>query len=129
MDTPALRAWLPLVAAVTLNAAANVLLKLGANREQLAVATTSAVDKGLAFFNAITLVAIVLFGVNVLFYRKALNGLPLSVAYPVMLSGSLLLATVAARLLPSMNERLSGVQLTGMGVIIVGVIMVTRGAG
>ncbi|MHB8879468.1 MAG: DMT family transporter, partial [Myxococcaceae bacterium] len=67
-----------------------------------------------------------LFGLNILFYRKALQGLSLSTAYPVMLSGSLLLATLGARFVPVLNERISPVQVAGMFVVVAGVWMVTR---
>lgn len=121
-----LRQWIPLIIALVLNAAANVLLKVGATVEKPAADSASLVSKVLGFLNAVTLVALFLFGLNILFYRKALGALPLSVAYPVMLSGSLLLATVAARFLPMLDERISPLQLAGMVVIVAGVWMVTR---
>lgn len=121
-----LRSWAPLLVALVLNAAANVLLKVGAVTEKSGPAGDAPLAKALAFFNAVTLVALALFGLNILFYRKALGALPLSVAYPVMLSGSLLLATLAARFLPTLNERISPVQVAGMFVVVVGVWMVTR---
>jgi multidrug transporter EmrE-like cation transporter len=127
-------AWIPLVVALILNAAANVLLKVGAATATAATAATAATPSGAGglaaraggFLNAVTIVAIALFGLNVLFYRKALEGVPLSVGYPVMLSGSLVLAVVASSLLPGLHERLNGVQVGGMAVIVVGVWMVTR---
>lgn len=61
-----------------------------------------------------------------LFYRKALEGIPLSVGYPVMLSGSLLLAVLAARFLPGLQERISPLQLAGMVLIVIGVWLVAQ---
>ena len=127
-----LRLWLPLIVALVFNAAANVLMKVGA-KGGVAPGDATLLEKGLYFFNGITIVAIILFGVNVLFYRKALEGIPLSVGYPIMLSGSLLLAVLAARFLPGLRERISPVQVAGMVLIVLGVWLIsqqpTRGAG
>jgi multidrug transporter EmrE-like cation transporter len=123
---PTVRLWFPLAVALVLNATANVLLKVGAATAKPVAENAAALDKALAFLNGVTLVAIVFFGVNILFYRKALQGLSLSTAYPVMLSGSLLIATLAARFVPVLNEKISPLQVGGMLVIVVGVWMVTR---
>src|SRR4029453_6039183 len=103
----ALSSWVWLSVALTLNAAANVLLKIGAVTEKPVAEGSAAVTRAASFLNAVTLVAIFLFGLNILFYRKALSGLSLSTAYPVMLSGSLLLASVAAVVLPVLGERIT----------------------
>ena len=50
----------------------------------------------------------------------------MKVAYPVMLSGSLLLAVVAARFLPSLHETISPRQIVGMVVVVIGVWLVVR---
>jgi len=118
-----LRLWLPLIVALVCNAAANVLMKIGARG---GAEGGTLLEKGAHFFNAVTIVAIILFGVNVLFYRKALEGIPLSVGYPIMLSGSLLLAVLAARFLPQLQERISPLQLAGMALIVLGVWLVTQ---
>ncbi len=118
--------WVPLVVALVLNAAANVLLRIGAVTEPSVGADPTLVRKALAFLNGVTLVAMVLFGLNLLFYRKALERVPLSVAYPIMLAGSLVLATLAARFIPVLQETISTMQVAGMVVIVVGAWMVTR---
>mgnify|MGYP001421973043 CR=1 FL=1 len=117
-----LRLWLPLIVALVFNAAANVLMKIGANGAD----GGTLLAKGAHFFNTVTIVAIILFGVNVLFYRKALEGIPLSIGYPIMLSGSLLLAVLAARFLPALHERISPLQLAGMALIVAGVWLVAQ---
>lgn len=118
--------YLLLAIALVLNAAANVLLRVGAVSGR-APADAAAVGRALAFLNGVTLAAIALFGLNILVYRKALERLPLTLAYPVMLSGSLILATLVARAVPSLHETLSPLRLAGMGVIVIGVWMVARG--
>jgi small multidrug resistance pump len=118
--------WVPLVIALVLNAAANVLLRIGAVKQQSPGSEESLVAKGAAFLNATTIIAMALFGMNLLFYRKALERVPLTVGYPIMLSGSLVLATVAAAVIPSLGEKLSALQLVGMGLILVGVWVVIR---
>ncbi|MHB0939492.1 MAG: DMT family transporter [Armatimonadota bacterium] len=117
------RLWLPLIIALVFNAAANVLMKIGARG---GADGGTLLEKGMHFFNAVTIVAIILFGINVLFYRKALEGIPLSVGYPIMLSGSLLLAVLAARFLPMLQERISPLQVAGMVLIVIGVWLVTQ---
>jgi len=118
-----LRLWLPLIVALVFNAAANVLMKIGAKG---GADGATLLQKGTHFFNAVTIVAIILFGINVLFYRKALEGIPLSIGYPIMLSGSLLLAVLAARFLPGLQERISPLQIAGMVLIVLGVWLVTQ---
>jgi len=123
--------WLPLVIALVLNAAANVLMKIGAVQEKAAAPglgpDASFVARALNFLNAATVVGIVLFAANVLVYRKALDALNVSVAYPIMVSGGLILVSLAAAGLPVLRERISLLQIAGMALIAVGVWLVARG--
>ena len=120
--------WVFLIVALALNAVANVLMKVGA-KDQLPLAHgAGAAAKVAAFLNLATVCGIVLFAVNVLFYRRALDGISLSVAYPIMVGGGLVLVTLAACLLPRLAERIGFVQVLGMVLIALGAWLVTRPA-
>jgi multidrug transporter EmrE-like cation transporter len=119
--------WLPLVVALVLNAAANVLIKVGAKLAAPLGTTAPFLDKVLNFLNAATIAGIVLFAANVLVYRKALDNLDISVAYPIMVSVGLILVTIASVTLPVLSERVSAVQIAGMVLISIGVWLVARG--
>jgi len=124
---PAIRIWLPLIVALLLNATANVMLKVGSKAAKPLGAEASFAEKFFNFLNPITIVAIGLFAANIIAYRKALDGLSISVAYPIMVSSGLVLVTLAAAMLPVLNERISLVQIAGMALIGIGVWMVTAG--
>ncbi len=115
--------WLPLTIALVLNAAANVLMKVGANTAKTLSDSATVLDRTLNFLNVATLVGILLFAANVLIYRKSLDVLNVSVAYPVMVSGGLILVTLAAALLPVLREKISWLQIAGMVVIAIGAIV------
>jgi len=124
-----IRAWLPLIIALVLNASANVLMKVGS---QVAKARPAAEGLGggvCHFLNAATIAGIVLFAANVLVYRKALDSLDISVAYPVMVSVGLILVAVSAAALPILSERISTPQIFGMVLIAAGVWLVASGQG
>ncbi len=119
--------WVPLVVALVLNAAANVLMKVGARVARDLPPDAGAVERGLQFLNLPTLVGIALFAANVLVYRKALDHLAISVAYPIMVSVGLILVTLAAWGLPLLSERVGLSQIGGMVLIAAGVWLVARG--
>ena len=61
------------------------------------------------------------------FYAYALQKVPISVAYPVMvITGFAIIVVVAGNVL---RERLTVVQWVGVGAILVGVTLVARDAG
>ena len=122
-----MRIWLPLVIALVLNAAANVLMKIGSNTASVLPVGTPVWQRLANFLNLATLVGILLFAANVLFYRKALDNLDISVAYPVMVSVGLILVTLAAVCIPVLSERVSTWQIFGMILIAAGVWLVARG--
>lgn len=119
--------WLLLVVALVLNAAANVLMKIGANRGLQLPLDTGLSDRLLNFLNWPTLLAILCFAANVLAYRRALEAFDVSVAYPIMVSTGLVLVTLAAVSLPMLNEKVGLVQVLGMALIALGVWLVARG--
>ena len=118
--------WLALIIALVLNAAANVLMKVGANTAQNLSANASFVAKTLNFLNLATVVGIVLFAANVLVYRKALDALNVSVAYPIMVAGGMILVTLAAAMLTTLDEKIGHLQIAGMVLIAAGVWLVAK---
>jgi len=118
--------WLPLIVALLLNAAANVLLKVGSKTASTLADDASFWTRAVNFLNVATLVGLALFAANVLVYRRALDRLPLSVAYPIMVSGAVVLATLAAVALPVLREKVAWWQVAGMTLIIAGVWLVSR---
>ena len=124
---PAIQKWLPLAIALVLNAAANVMMKVGAQTAGPLATDASLWAKVANFLNAATVVAIALFAANVIAYRKALDSLDISVAYPIMVSLGLVLVTFAAVTLPILSERVTVRQIGGMVLIAAGVWLVARG--
>jgi multidrug transporter EmrE-like cation transporter len=121
--------WYILVLALILNAGANILLKLGAKTPAVSAASSGYLARVLAFCNGPTVWGIVLFAANVLVYRKALEQLDISVAYPVMVSGGLILVTLAALALPALSEEVTAVQVLGILLIATGVWCVVGTGG
>jgi len=114
-----------LVLALVMNAGANILLKMGSKTARTLPPDASLLDKTFNFLNPLTVVAIVLFAANVLAYRKALDAFKLSIAYPIMVSGGLVLVTAAAWALPIFREQITPLQLAGIVLIAVGIWLVT----
>lgn len=108
-----------LVCAFSLNAAANILLKLG-SRQGIQLHTSSPVTFITA--NWQFLLGCLLFVGNVIFYFLALRSLPLSTAYPVMVVMSFLLIGMFAGFV--LKEPISLVQIVGYGAIIGGLILI-----
>jgi multidrug transporter EmrE-like cation transporter len=115
--------WFFLLFAMVVNAGASVLMKVGSKHAEKNPLTVGAslLDKGFHFLNGWTIVAIFLFAVNVLAYRRALDEFDLKLAYPVMVCGGLVLVTAAAWLLPMLSEKIYWWQIAGIALIGVGV--------
>ncbi len=108
-----------LVCAFSLNAAANILLKLG-SKQGLVWHGLSPV--GLVVANWQLLLGCLCFLGNMLFYFMALRSLPISTAYPVMVVMSFLLIGSFAWLI--LKEPISVSQWIGYGAMIVGLVLV-----
>lgn len=122
-----------LVIALSLNAAANLMMKFGMRDIDLELAGGSAMSGGvmglvrLLLRNWILLLGLACFALNVVFYSFSLQKLPVSVAYPIMVaSGFGIIAIVASRML---GERLSSAQWMGVAAILIGVVLVAKDAG
>ena len=118
--------WTPLLIAMVLNAGANVLMKVGANTAGTLGDNASLWAKAANFLNVATILAIVLFAANVLAYRKALDNLSVSVAYPIMVSTGMIIITIVAAT-PVLGERITFTQIAGMVLVAMGVWLVAGG--
>lgn len=122
-----------LVIALSLNAAANLMMKFGMRAIDLELAGGSAFAGGvmglvkLLLRNWVLLVGLGCFALNVVFYTFSLQKLPISIAYPIMVaSGFGIIVLVASMML---GERLTGAQWVGVTAILLGVALVAKDAG
>jgi len=122
-----------LVVALTLNATANLLIKFGMRAMDMELAGGSPMDGGvmglvkLLLRHWIVIAGLGCFALNVVFYAFALQKLPISVAYPIMVTtGFAIIVAVAGFML---NERLTPIQWVGVVTILIGVALVAKDAG
>lgn len=103
--------------AIMFNVAANYLLKAKADK----IDTTSIISQ---LLSVPFITVIVLFGMNLLLYSRAVKSMELSVAYPILVGSSV----VAIHLLSLyvLGEKESWVRAVGAGLIVVGVLIVSR---
>lgn len=111
--------YLFLLLAFTLNASANILLKIGALK---GVAYQGLTIGQIISHNVYTLIGLLFFALNALFYFLALRSVPLSVAYPAMVVMSLLLINGYA--IFALHEQVGVLQVVGYALIIAGIVMV-----
>ena len=110
-----------LALALTLNAAANVLLKVGASR----LGPLQGPDLAARLLGNVHLWAgLALFGLNVVFYAVALTRLNLSVAYPVMTAGGILIVVTVSFIW--LREPVSTSQALGLALLVAGILLVTH---
>jgi multidrug transporter EmrE-like cation transporter len=122
-----------LAIALVLNASANLMIKFGMRSIDLDLAGSGLGSLGaagairLVMKNWVLLAGLGCFAANVVFYAYALQKMPISVAYPIMVaSGFALIVLVAGALL---GERLTPIQWVGVLGILVGVVLVASDAG
>jgi len=113
--------YLFLVLAMTLNAAANVMIKFGAARLG---AFGDPGFVGRAVTNLPLIAGIGLFALNLVFYTAALSRLNLSLAYPVMMAGGVLIVVTLSVLF--LREALSLTQMAGLLLLVVGLVLLLR---
>ncbi len=112
--------YLFLTIAFICNASANLLLKLAATRGFSFGAALKG-QWGQAEF--IALGAAVFFGLNLVTYLAALQRIPLSVGYPIMIGMTFVITTAAAFFL---GEKLTYVHIIGLTFIMLGLILVAQ---
>jgi multidrug transporter EmrE-like cation transporter len=113
--------YLFLIVALTLNAAANVLLKIGATR------LGSVEGPGLIgrlVSDTYLLGGLLLFALNVVFYVAALTRLHLSVAYPIMVAGGIIIVVSASALI--LREAVTPLQTVGLVLLVLGIALVSH---
>ncbi|MFO1152831.1 MAG: SMR family transporter [Rhodospirillales bacterium] len=71
--------------------------------------------------------AICVHGTGLLFFSVALTGIPLSIAYPVLIGGSMVFVTLLAAIW--FKERLTARHFAGMVLILVGMVLLKGGVG
>lgn len=113
-------AYLFLALAFVCNAGANILLKLATLHNFSFAGTLSGQWQLGTLYAAI---AIPLFGANLLFYLAALDKIPLSIAYPIMV-GMTFFITIGASLL--LGEKVSYIHAIGMAMILGGILLIVR---
>jgi len=69
-------------------------------------------------------VGLLLGAANTFLFARSIKAIPLSVAYPVFTGISFALITLAAAL--AFHERLSPLHLLGIGLVMIGIVLVTR---
>lgn len=118
-----------LCAALVLNAAANLMMKVGSARVAesggfFRDGAAGAVQRLLT--SPILLAGIICFALNAFLYMFALQSrtLKISLAYPVMVGGGYAIIAVAAYALPMLRERLTAGQWLGVGLVLAGVITI-----
>ena|SRR5687768_7806239 len=113
--------------ALTLNAAANLMMKFGVERLKASGVSMQQgfIPLGAAIIsNWVLMLGLCCFASNVVLYTFALKAFPISVAYPIMVSGGFAIISIVAWMY--LGETLSYAQWTGMALILVGVWLVAR---
>jgi len=115
--------YLFLIIALSLNAAANILMKMGADNlgSIKGQAISAAIPKLLT--NHLLILGLFLFGLNIIFYVIALSKIQLSVAYPIMTAGGFLLITMFSFLY--LKENITLLQVAGLVFVAIGIVFIT----
>lgn len=118
-----------LLIALTLNAAANLLMKIGMKR---VAEQGDLLDHGV--FGAIRtilssaplMIGLVSFGLNAACYMYALQSkkLPISIAYPIMVGGGFALIVTVAAYHPALRETLNTTQMAGIALVLGGILLI-----
>jgi multidrug transporter EmrE-like cation transporter len=122
-----------LTLALLLNAAANLMIRFGMRAIDIELGGAGMLESGLLGLlrlllrHWVLLAGMACFALNVVFYAFALQKLPISVAYPIMVTCGFAIIVVVAG--SALNERLSTLQWVGVGAILFGVLLVARDAG
>ncbi len=75
-------------------------------------------------WNGLFASGLILGGINVFFFTKALKDIPLSVAYPVFSGGCIFLMALFSHIL--FAERISATHIVGAAVIVVGIALMSN---
>ncbi len=118
-----------LAAALVLNATANLLMKAGmksvsASGDVLSAGLPAAVKT--VATSGVLMIGLTCFALNAAFYMYALQSttFKISLAYPIMVGGGYALIALVARFHPALNERLTGGQMIGVGLVLAGICLI-----
>lgn len=121
-----MQSWVLLFMALSMNSLANILIKIGAKSPRTTDIDGNFIEKLFTFLNLSTILAMVFFACNIFVYRKALEDIQLSVAYPIMAGGGLFIVTLISFVHPLLREKVSLIHIIGLVFILLGIILVTR---
>ena len=114
--------YIVLSLAITLNALANILMKVAMLRQGKTSDTITLITRSLS--NPVLLLGLISFGLALVAYCYVLAKINLSIAYPLMTSLGFLIVIAASWLF--LDEPITSVQVVGFISIIAGVWMVAR---
>ncbi len=121
-----------LAVALVLNAFANLMIRFGMHAIDQEIGGAGALGGGLVGLvrllirHWVVLLGLACFAANVVFYALALQKMPISIAYPVMVTGGFVIIVIVAGAI--LKERLTLMQWMGVGAILLGVTLVARDA-
>lgn len=113
--------YLFLFLALFLNVAANLAMKTGSNNVASLISNQGFIRGVLN--NHFLIIGLFLFAFNIVFYIIALSKINLSVAYPIMTSGGILVITFLSFLF--FKEVIDQRQIIGLLFLIIGILLVT----
>lgn len=124
-------AYLFLALALIFNACANLLIKYSNLQREATGAVAAGGWAGLVqtYLTVPFVVGMLCFGLNLLAYTQALKKLPLSLAYPMMVSlGYVIILAVSSFVLPDQfpGERMSTARYAGAGLMLAGLWLLVR---
>lgn len=112
-----------LIVALILNASGNILLKMGASGMDKVLKDTGMLEKIILLIkNPYLLSGFLFFCLNLIFYFLALTKIKLSIAYPVMTAGGLLIISMMSIMV--FKESLSFIQIFGLVLLAFGIVLV-----
>ncbi|MFH1143426.1 MAG: SMR family transporter [Candidatus Eisenbacteria bacterium] len=120
-----MNAYFFLVIALVLNAAANLLIKYAAVQRGAAAPPATGMSAALrAYFSVPFVLGVICFGLNLLAYTQALRKLPISSAYPIMVSLGYLIILLVSWFV--FQERLGPQRYAGAALMMIGLWLLLR---
>ena len=118
-----------LCGALVLNAAANLMMKMGSAKVAHAGGFLSNGAVGAVrtlLTTPVLLAGLICFGLNAFLYMFALQSrtLKISIAYPVMVGGGYAIIAITAAFWPGLRERLTAGQWVGVALVLAGVVLI-----
>ena len=123
-----------LIAALVLNACANLLMKAGMKTiEKSGGVLRDGIAAGVktVLTSPILVIGLSCFAINAFLYMYALQSksLKISLAYPIMVGGGYALIALVARFHPALNERLTWGQVGGVALVLIGIVLIASQSG